>query len=170
MGLLRQTWAPDAFVISFKLETDKAILRQKAERAVERYGCHMVIGNLLQSRHDKVWILSPDDFQNKSPLNARDWSMIEIAKVRGSSMDSLESSIIDYVVKSHFEFISWHFNVNGSYAKAMQYAQEKLLEEEKKVKQTLFWNKAKSVALEIAGGVLTLWITYSINSVLQRRR
>jgi phosphopantothenate-cysteine ligase len=48
MGLLRESWAPDAFVASFKLETDKDILRQKAEGAVEKYNVHMVIGNLLK--------------------------------------------------------------------------------------------------------------------------
>ncbi|EEC50480.1 predicted protein, partial [Phaeodactylum tricornutum CCAP 1055/1] len=55
---LRQKWCPDAFVVTFKLETDTKILKEKAARAVERYGCHMVIGNLLKSRHNKVWILS----------------------------------------------------------------------------------------------------------------
>jgi phosphopantothenate---cysteine ligase (ATP) len=170
MGLLRQHWAPDAFVVSFKLETDKDILRQKAERAVERYGCHMVIGNLLQSRHDKVWILSPEDYRSKSPSSAKDWLMTEVAKARGSGVDSLESSIIDYVVQSHFEFISWHYNVDGSGAKAMQRTQEKLLEEKKQVRRTLFWNKAKSVGLEVTGVVLTLWISYTINSALQRHR
>lgn len=169
MGLLRQSWAPEAFVVSFKLETDKDILRQKAERAVKKYGCHLVIGNLLQTRHDKVWILSPEDQRSKSPSSAVDWPMTEIAKADGSSVDSLESSIIDYVVQSHFEFISWHFNVDGSGAKAMQLAQEKLLQEKKHVKRTLFWNRAKSVGLEVAGAVLTMWISYTINSAVQRR-
>ncbi|OEU15417.1 DNA/pantothenate metabolism flavo protein, partial [Fragilariopsis cylindrus CCMP1102] len=59
MGLLRRKWAPDAFVCSFKLETDVSILRRKAEGAVEKYGCHMVVGNLLKTRYDQVYILAP---------------------------------------------------------------------------------------------------------------
>lgn len=170
MGHLRQLWAPDAFVVSFKLETDKDILRQKAERAIEKYGCHMVIGNLLQTRHEKVWILSPEDYRSKSPSSAKDWPLTEVTKARDSGMDSLESAIIENVVQAHFEFISWHFNVDGSGAKAMQRAHEKLIEKKNQVRKALFWNKFKSIGLEVAGAFLTLGISYAINSALQRRR
>lgn len=36
MGLLRKTWAPEAFVVSFKLETDPDMLVKKAVRAIEK--------------------------------------------------------------------------------------------------------------------------------------
>lgn len=169
MGLLRHSWAPHAFVVSFKLETEKVILRQKAERAVEKYGCHMVIGNLLQTRHDVVWILSPTNFRDKSPSSAKYWPMTEHAKPSGSGVDSLESLLIDEVVQSHFEFISYHFDVNGTGAKAMSLAQEQLREEKRDVKRTIFWNKAKNVGIEVVGTALTLWISYKINTALQRR-
>ena len=32
LGVLRQTWAPGAFVVSFKLETDETILVKKVKR------------------------------------------------------------------------------------------------------------------------------------------
>ena len=182
MGLLRNAWAPNAFVVSFKLETDKEILRQKAERAVEKYGCHMVIGNLLQSRHDKVSILAPDDFRSSSSPNSastdgravQDWSMTEVVKARGTgaaSDDSLESAIIDFVVQSHFEFISWNYNdENGSGVEAARRAQQLLQEEKTKVNKELFWRKVQKIGLEVAGAVLTVSISYAINSALQRRR
>lgn len=49
-----QQWAPEGFVVSFKLETDINLLIPKAEAALERYGHQIVIANDLQTRKDKV--------------------------------------------------------------------------------------------------------------------
>jgi phosphopantothenoylcysteine synthetase/decarboxylase len=53
LGLLRQQWAPGAFFVSFKLETDEAILHRKAREAIAKYGVHAVVANLLQTRKDR---------------------------------------------------------------------------------------------------------------------
>mmetsp|Transcript_29003 Transcript_29003/g.61546 ORF Transcript_29003/g.61546 Transcript_29003/m.61546 type:complete len:532 (+) Transcript_29003:42-1637(+) len=58
---LRKQWCPNAFVISFKLETDSSILWQKSVMAMERNNVHLVIGNELSTRYDKVFILSRKD-------------------------------------------------------------------------------------------------------------
>jgi phosphopantothenate---cysteine ligase (ATP) len=169
LGTLRQLWSPEAFVVSFKLETDIDILRSKAMRSIENYGCHMVIGNLLQSRHNKVWVLAPENFQSKSPTGVENWPMIEVTKDRTSTIDSLESEIIDIVVRSHFEFISYHYNPNGSAFNELKGASEKLSVEKKREQRMLMWRKAKGIGLEIIGAALTLWISYSINAIFQRR-
>lgn len=36
LGLLRSAWAPGAFLVSFKLETDEEILMEKAGGAIEK--------------------------------------------------------------------------------------------------------------------------------------
>jgi phosphopantothenate-cysteine ligase len=36
LGLLRHTWAPEAFIVSFKLETDPDMLLKKAQGAIEK--------------------------------------------------------------------------------------------------------------------------------------
>uniref|UniRef100_A0A7S4RH47 DNA/pantothenate metabolism flavoprotein C-terminal domain-containing protein n=1 Tax=Ditylum brightwellii TaxID=49249 RepID=A0A7S4RH47_9STRA len=54
---LRSTWCPDAYVVSFKLETDKTILHDKAKIAMMNNKVHVVIGNVLKTRHEKVWIM-----------------------------------------------------------------------------------------------------------------
>lgn len=167
--LLRKTWAPGAFVVSFKLETDHTILRQKAERAVERYGCHMVIGNLLQTRHEKVWVLTPEDQRIKNPSTAKDWPMQEIQKSSATEVDSLESSLMDFVIQSHFEFISWHFHADGSGVKAAKRTQELLKERKKRIQRDILWNRVKQHGLEIAGAALAFLISYTINFTLQRR-
>lgn len=47
-------WCPNAFVTSFKLETDVEILAEKAMGALRAYGHQLVIGNMLNSYRDKV--------------------------------------------------------------------------------------------------------------------
>ena len=44
-------WIPSAFVVSFKLETDPALVVPKARRAIEKYGVHLVIANQLQVQY-----------------------------------------------------------------------------------------------------------------------
>lgn len=54
LGVLCARWAPRLFCVSFKLETDEAVLLTKARRAIEAYGVHVVVANLLASRRDRV--------------------------------------------------------------------------------------------------------------------
>lgn len=39
LGVLRHAWAPGAYVVSFKLETDEALLLSKAQGALDRWCC-----------------------------------------------------------------------------------------------------------------------------------
>jgi phosphopantothenate-cysteine ligase len=166
MGSIRQVWAPKAFLVSFKLETDIEILRQKSIRAVEKYGCHMVVGNILQTRHEKVWLLSPNNYESIDDV--KNWSTKELA-IDKSSSSSLESSIIDTVVQSHFEYMSYHYTSNEYDLKLIASAyNERLLEQEIEKRRSM-WKKVKSVGLEVFGAVLTLFISYSINTAFQRR-
>ncbi|OQR77254.1 phosphopantothenate--cysteine ligase-like [Tropilaelaps mercedesae] len=54
-------WVPDAFVVSFKLETDEKILLDKAMRALDNYKHSWVIANELHSRKEKVTFVSKDE-------------------------------------------------------------------------------------------------------------
>jgi len=132
LSLLRETWAPDAFCVSFKLETDKNILHDKAKMAMDRYGVHVVIGNLLSTRHEKVWILQRKDGDDGYPnhdyttatsvsgttttANDDDGSLLEMLelsngrngtnKLASASSDELEDSIISHIVERHFSYIA----------------------------------------------------------------
>jgi phosphopantothenate---cysteine ligase (ATP) len=48
LGVLVESWAPGAFVTSFKLETDPALLQTKAQMALRKYHVHLVVANQLQ--------------------------------------------------------------------------------------------------------------------------
>jgi phosphopantothenate-cysteine ligase len=53
-------WAPDAMIVSFKLETDPSILVAKAKYALDKYAHHLVIGNLLTTRKWEVVFVSAE--------------------------------------------------------------------------------------------------------------
>lgn len=52
-------WAPEGMIVSFKLETDPAILVHKAKYSLDRYQHHLVIGNLLTTRKWEVVFVAP---------------------------------------------------------------------------------------------------------------
>ncbi|KAL6712493.1 Phosphopantothenate--cysteine ligase cab2 [Coniothyrium glycines] len=51
-------WAPEAIIVSFKLETDPSLLVKKAEYSLKKYQHHLVIGNLLLTRKWEVVFVS----------------------------------------------------------------------------------------------------------------
>ncbi|KAL7207414.1 hypothetical protein ACSBR1_029381 [Camellia fascicularis] len=57
-SVLRNDWAPMAFFISFKLETDSNILLQKADMALKKYKMHVVVANKLSTRKEKVIVVT----------------------------------------------------------------------------------------------------------------
>ncbi|CAO2657433.1 Nn.00g035590.m01.CDS01 [Neocucurbitaria sp. VM-36] len=54
-------WAPQAMIVSFKLETDPSMLVRKAQYSLNKYSHHLVIGNLLLTRKWEVVFVSALD-------------------------------------------------------------------------------------------------------------
>ena len=163
----------------FKLETDKSILRQKAESAVKKYGCHMVIGNLLKTRHDQVWVLAPDhmmDWSDESSSDnlsstVKDWPMKEITRPKSSESEVLEGLIIERVCQTHFEYIST--SMSGSFDKSgaasVMRAHSELQQKKKILRRELFWNQVQKIALDWAGVFAGAALSYAISTALRRR-
>ncbi|KAI8015399.1 Phosphopantothenate--cysteine ligase 1 [Camellia lanceoleosa] len=61
LSVLRNDWAPMAFFISFKLETDSNILLQKADMALKKYKMHVVVANELSTRKEKVVVVTSSE-------------------------------------------------------------------------------------------------------------
>jgi len=136
---LRKQWCPNAFVISFKLETDSSILQQKSVLAMGRNDVHLVIGNELATRYEKVFILSRknDGFVDSldedgalsryhgddaggAPDLPEGYQIAEVTAAHGlamssplgsSNVDALEYATIEHVVRRHFHYIST--NIGG---------------------------------------------------------
>ena len=58
LGSLCNIWSPEAFCVTFKLETDSSILIAKAEKSLQRYKQNLVIGNTLSDRRVKVTFIT----------------------------------------------------------------------------------------------------------------
>lgn len=89
LGKLRNEWAPDAFMISFKLETDHSLVVPKARKAINNYGVHLVVANELHSRRDKVFLVTVDDCQEL---------------VRAPEAKQIEVLIVNRIVQAHLKF------------------------------------------------------------------
>lgn len=92
LGKLKSDWCQQAFITSFKLETDHDLLLKKCKQSLDRYGHHLVIGNILEERKHKVLILSSNGEQNEICLD--------------NKCKDIEELIIDYLINKHSKFIN----------------------------------------------------------------
>ncbi|KAI1289940.1 Phosphopantothenate--cysteine ligase [Halotydeus destructor] len=84
-------WCPEAFVISFKLETDEQILLHKARLALRKYGHKLVIANQLHTRKHRVQLVEEESHE-------------EIT-VKEAETEEIEEKIVDKVVERHEHFM-----------------------------------------------------------------
>ncbi|GLI60451.1 hypothetical protein VaNZ11_002608 [Volvox africanus] len=77
LGVLAREWVPQAFVVSFKLETDQRILVDKASLALQRYGVHLVVANLLHNRKDVVTLVEPSAGQAHRAVGSQSSSAVD---------------------------------------------------------------------------------------------
>eukprot|EP00050_Salpingoeca_kvevrii_P022503 m.127507 g.127507 ORF g.127507 m.127507 type:complete len:308 (+) comp9725_c0_seq3:1534-2457(+) len=70
LKLLVSEWCPEAYVVSFKLETDPALVLPKANAALSSYGHQLVVANLLHRRKFEVTLVFPDSSSEQILLTA----------------------------------------------------------------------------------------------------
>lgn len=70
-------WAPECYIVSFKLETDPEILVHKAQYSLERYQHHLVIGNLLSTRKWEVVFVSKENKEKENSRVREEWIRVE---------------------------------------------------------------------------------------------
>ncbi|XP_072393551.1 phosphopantothenate--cysteine ligase [Diabrotica undecimpunctata] len=87
-------WLPNAFVVSFKLETDPNILINKARGALTKYKHKLVIGNMLHTRRTAVIFVKPDSSEE-----------VRITQEQAANGVDLEDSIVTKVIAEHSLFI-----------------------------------------------------------------
>ncbi|KAJ3262088.1 hypothetical protein HK103_003931 [Boothiomyces macroporosus] len=92
---LVKEWAPSAFTVSFKLETDSTLLVSKSKSALEKYGHQIVIGNMLHTRKHVVWFIGRE-FEKEVRLT-QDEIKHEV---------EIEKYIIAELIKLHDKWIS----------------------------------------------------------------
>ncbi|KAK5872631.1 hypothetical protein PBY51_013313 [Eleginops maclovinus] len=92
---LVKDWAPQAFVISFKLETDASILLDKARRALDTYRHQAVVANVLDSRRGYVVVVTPET-QAELILSEED----------AKNEVEIEERIVSNLTSAHDKFIT----------------------------------------------------------------
>lgn len=80
-------WAPEAMIVSFKLETDPLLLVKKAQYSLNKYSHHLVIGNLLTTRKWEVVFVSDMDGEKwiRVPPHRRTKSFSGVQSLVGSA-------------------------------------------------------------------------------------
>jgi hypothetical protein len=154
----------------------------------------MVVGNLLKTRYDQVYILAPADMEtlmhngstndnidktsnehksNSGGVNwkVQDWPMQEISRPKASEPDALEAMIMENVVQMHFEYIST--SISGSLDKSgtesVLRAHLEIEQKKRSIEKELFWNQVQSVVLEWGGILAGAALSVAISTALRRR-
>ncbi|KAJ6780811.1 hypothetical protein PWT90_04577 [Aphanocladium album] len=106
-------WAPEGMIVSYKLETDPAILVHKARTSLDRYQHHLVIGNLLTTRKWEVVFVSPRREDHWLRVSRRGgWGDAEGRPLRADELppeepeSEIEALIIPAVSDLHDEHIA----------------------------------------------------------------
>jgi phosphopantothenate-cysteine ligase len=97
LGSLCNAWSPEAYCVTFKLETDSSILIAKAEKSLKRYKQDLVIGNTLYDRRMKVTFIS---YSKENTLEEK------ICKTKDSDEIELEQLIVDELLSSYQSWLS----------------------------------------------------------------
>lgn len=83
---IKTEWNPKAFLISFKLETDKNILFQKVNKAIIKTKSDLVIANLLQTRYNVVYLVGQNE---------------KVDTIEKKEAEYIEKNIIKEIVRRH---------------------------------------------------------------------
>ncbi|KAJ3041843.1 hypothetical protein HDV00_008547 [Rhizophlyctis rosea] len=103
---LVELWAKAGFIISFKLETDAALLIPKARKALDRYGHQLVVANMLHTRKKVVWFVTQTEELK-----------IELSDEELGRGVEIESEIVPALTKRHDEWIRAQRGKNGAQSK-----------------------------------------------------
>ena len=99
--MVTHEWAPEAYTVSFKLETDTAILLQKASSAIVRYNVDCVVANILMTRYQEIRLV----FNKKSAKNE---------KMSYSGAEQNDQAAVELIVKKDDHPLESQFGSSSS--------------------------------------------------------
>jgi len=88
---LTKHWVRNAYIVSFKLETNEAVLIPKAREALKKYEHEIVVGNILHTRRTNVVMVTS--------------TSTESIEIPSDSEVEIEEKIVAYLVERHTAFI-----------------------------------------------------------------
>ncbi|KAJ2706043.1 Phosphopantothenate--cysteine ligase cab2 [Coemansia sp. IMI 203386] len=96
---LVKKWAPECFVVSFKLETDPGLLGPKARHALNKYGHQVVIANMLDTRKWQVWLFTREESEPH---------VIQISKDQLAAGVDIEQDLSAEISRRHQMYVEKH--------------------------------------------------------------
>ncbi|BFI30610.1 phosphopantothenate---cysteine ligase (ATP) [Marchantia polymorpha subsp. ruderalis] len=90
LPILRKHWAPSAFCVSFKLETDTNILLKKAHSALIKNDMHAVVANELVTRNQRVVIVTKEG---------------ETVLEKTEATQDVEAPLVNFIVEQQTSYI-----------------------------------------------------------------
>lgn len=97
---LVNNWTPNAYVVSFKLETDPAALVRKARKALDTYNHRMVIANELKTRAEKVLLV---DRENVEEINLNSVNSNKCYSLTNTK--EIEGLVVEKLIGLHTQFL-----------------------------------------------------------------
>jgi hypothetical protein len=189
ISALRKEWAPQAFVTSFKLETQQELLEPMARRAIDKYDVHLVCANLLHTRNEWVWMIPSSSIclmDNKraslqQPNGCKTMSKVDVLSIKkhrpprshDCHADDLEEQIVLYVTQRHFDYISMggmeESGMNTAAVHLWKSLEQRFTERQRHLKRQLWWNRAKEFTMQLCGSAVGLLFSYWISSLIYQR-
>ncbi|KAJ3348063.1 hypothetical protein GGF32_006403 [Allomyces javanicus] len=109
---LVRDWAADGFVVSFKLETDPALLDSKSRAALARYGHQLVIANQLSTRKRVVYLVGHggdavhDRAENAARADSAPFRALHLPADLETQGVDIESLMVPELVRMHDAWIA----------------------------------------------------------------
>ena len=97
LKMCRDVWSPNAFCVSFKLETDASIIEQKTLSAMEKYNMHCIVANELDKRYDEVTLFQKEEHEEGKKTGAVD----ALRLLRDPGEEDIEKQLVDELKRRH---------------------------------------------------------------------
>lgn len=119
--MVSNIWAPEAYLVSFKLETDTTILLDKATSAITRWGYQKtimnrynvdcVVANILMTRYNEVRLVFNGASYKNRHLSFDRSSPISVEVVIKNSEEPLEAIFVPRLVQAHLHCCVCSFKI-----------------------------------------------------------
>lgn len=97
VGKLKNDWCPNAYIVTFKLETDPNLLKAKSQSSLDKYKHQVVIGNILENRKNNVSIIESNG--TSTEINLDD-------QKNATKHKEIEELIVEFLASRHSSYKS----------------------------------------------------------------
>ncbi|KAL9653750.1 hypothetical protein ABK040_008631 [Willaertia magna] len=101
LKLVKSEYCPNAFIVTFKLESDPKIINEKVHQAIKNYQMDIVLSNILSTRDDCIYIHEKKNFKLEHTYESG-------FKIERQDEKTIEAQLIPILSDKHDEYISNH--------------------------------------------------------------